>query len=89
MCRVTEIALRLKHLIEQAVPCELKETQITKPHSEIITRGVIELAEEAGDVQDRACVVFCLLICLRWFKRQGEFARFSAALVFLASDRIG
>jgi len=67
---VTEIALRLRHLIEQCVPCELEEDQITRPHSKIITKKVIGAARDAGGSEHRACVVFCLLINRRWWKHQ-------------------
>lgn len=67
---VTEIALRLRHLIEQCVPCELEEEQITRPHSKIITKKVIQAARDAGGDEHRACVVFCLLVNRRWWKHQ-------------------
>ncbi|XXG95190.1 hypothetical protein Hte_001450 [Hypoxylon texense] len=67
---VTKIALRLRYLIEQCVPCELEEQQVTRPHSKIITPKVIKAAKEAGGSENRACVVFCLLIVKRWFKHQ-------------------
>ncbi|KAI5917689.1 hypothetical protein F4810DRAFT_640843 [Camillea tinctor] len=66
----TKVALRLRYLIEESVPCELDEDQITKPHSKVITRNVINAAKEAGGPQNRSCVVFCLLIVKRWFKHQ-------------------
>ncbi|KAK7955707.1 Calcium channel YVC1 [Apiospora aurea] len=67
---VTKIALRLRYLIEEAVPCELEAEEISRPHSRVITPKVIKAAKEAGSEQYRACVVFCLLICKRWFKHQ-------------------
>ncbi|KAK3352876.1 cation channel-like protein [Lasiosphaeria hispida] len=67
---VTEVALRLRHLIEECVPCELDEDQITRPHSKIITKKVIKAAQEAGGKEHRACVVFCLLVNKRWWKHQ-------------------
>lgn len=67
---VTEVALRLRHLIEQCVPCELDESLITRPHSRIITKKVIKAAKEAGGRENRACVVFCLLVNKRWWKHQ-------------------
>lgn len=54
---VTKVALRLRRLIEEAVPCELEEAQITRSHSKIITKGVIKTAKEAGGSEHRACVV--------------------------------
>ena len=67
---VTKVALRLRHLIEECVPCELEESLITQAHSRVITKKVILAAKEAGGEQYRSCVVFCLLVCSRWFKRQ-------------------
>ncbi|KAM0326669.1 hypothetical protein ACHAQA_006539 [Verticillium albo-atrum] len=67
---VTKVALKLRHLIEAAVPCELDEADITKPHSGVITNKVIQAAKEAGGTQHKSCVVFSLLVCKRWFKHQ-------------------
>lgn len=68
---VTKVALRLRYLIEEAVPCELDEDQITRPHSKVITRKVVKAAQEAGGSDNKACVVYCLLVVKRWFKHQG------------------
>lgn len=67
---VTKLALRLHYLIEEVVPYEMEEDQITKPHSRIITNEVIQAAREAGGREYRACVVYCLLVNKRWFKHQ-------------------
>ncbi|KAI1329525.1 hypothetical protein F5Y16DRAFT_365389 [Xylariaceae sp. FL0255] len=67
---VTKVALRLRYLIEESVPCELEEKQITRPHSKIITKSVIKAAKEAGGQEAKACVVYCLLVAKRWFKHQ-------------------
>jgi hypothetical protein len=77
---VTKVALRLRYLIEECVPCELEEDLITKAHSRIITPKVLKAAKEAGGVaphpgsgkrgEYEGCVVYCLLICKRWFKHQ-------------------
>ena len=67
---MTKVALRLRHLIEECVPCELEEEQITRPHSRIITKKVIQAAKEAGGSEHRACVVYCLLVNKRWWKHQ-------------------
>jgi hypothetical protein len=66
---VTRVALRLKYQIEQVIPCELDESRVTTAHSSIITPAVIKCAKEAGGEEYKACVVFCLLICKRWFRR--------------------
>ncbi|KAL2855290.1 hypothetical protein BJY01DRAFT_204386 [Aspergillus pseudoustus] len=67
---VTKVALRLKYQIEQVIPCELDEDSVTSPNSRIITHEVVETAIQAGGDDLRDCVPFCLLVCLRWFKRQ-------------------
>lgn len=67
---VTKIAIRLRYLIEECVPCELDEEAVTRPHSKVITRKVIKAAKEAGGEENKACIVYCLLICKRWFKHQ-------------------
>ncbi|KAI1413899.1 hypothetical protein F5Y13DRAFT_160290 [Hypoxylon sp. FL1857] len=77
---VTKVALRLRYLIEQCVPCELEEEQITRSHSRIITPKVIKLAKEAGGPENRACVVFCLLVVKRWFKHQALVELWDASL---------
>ena len=67
---VTKVALRLKYQIEEIIPCELEEWKVAKANSPIITRKVIQTAKEAGGKEYAACVVYCLLVCKRWFKRQ-------------------
>ncbi|KAF2014117.1 hypothetical protein BU24DRAFT_210579 [Aaosphaeria arxii CBS 175.79] len=67
---VTKIALRLKHQIEQVIPCELEEEAVSKPHSSIITNAVVETARQAGGEHNGSCVVYCLLVVKKWFKQQ-------------------
>jgi hypothetical protein len=67
---VTKIAVRLKYLIEECIPYEVEKDLVTKAHSRIITRKVIQAAKEAGGTEHGACVVYCLLVNKRWFKRQ-------------------
>ncbi|PSR82930.1 hypothetical protein BD289DRAFT_483565 [Coniella lustricola] len=68
---VTKIALRLRYLIEEAVPIELSEDQITQPHSKVISSRVIAAAKDAARCDEHvACVPFCLLVCKRWFQHQ-------------------
>ncbi|KAF2127689.1 hypothetical protein P153DRAFT_320101 [Dothidotthia symphoricarpi CBS 119687] len=69
---VTKIALRLKHQIEQVIPCELEEESIIKSHSPILTTDVLETAKLAGGEEHKACVVFCLLQVKKWFKKQSN-----------------
>ena len=67
---VTKVALRLKHQIEQVIPCELEEDKVTKPHSSILTAAVLETTKKAGGQEYKACVVYCLLVVKKWFKSQ-------------------
>lgn len=67
---VTKVALKLKYQIEQVIPIELDEIKITKANSPVITPKVIKTAREAAGEDNKACVVYCLLVCKRWFKRQ-------------------
>ncbi|KAL8711824.1 MAG: hypothetical protein Q9220_003768 [cf. Caloplaca sp. 1 TL-2023] len=77
---VTKVALRLKYQIEQVIPCELEEWKITKANSPVITKKVIRTAKEAGGKDNAACVIYCLLVCLRWFKRQANLELWDADL---------
>lgn len=67
---MTKIAIRLKYLIERVIPREVEEEKITQPNSPIVTRQVEATAKGAGGEEHKACVVYCLLVCIRWFKRQ-------------------
>ncbi|GKZ39793.1 hypothetical protein AbraIFM66950_001223 [Aspergillus brasiliensis] len=69
---VTKVALRLKYQVEQVIPCELEESDIVSPNSRAITKNVVQTARLAGGDDLQACVPFCLLVCLRWFKLQAE-----------------
>ncbi|KAL8732418.1 MAG: hypothetical protein Q9166_002818 [cf. Caloplaca sp. 2 TL-2023] len=77
---VTKVALRLKYQIEQVIPCELEEWKVTKANSPIITKKVIRTTKEAGGKDHKACVIYCLLVCLRWFKRQANIELWDADL---------
>lgn len=54
---VTKVCLRLRHLVQECVPCEMEESRVTTPHSRIITQQVIKAAKEAGGLEYRGCVV--------------------------------
>ncbi|MCJ1393558.1 hypothetical protein MMC18_006433 [Xylographa bjoerkii] len=77
---VTKVALRLKYQIEQVIPCELEEWKITKANSPVITRKVMRTAKEAGGKDYKSCVVYCLLVCKRWFERQAALELWDAEL---------
>ncbi|KAL2167939.1 hypothetical protein VTG60DRAFT_629 [Thermothelomyces hinnuleus] len=81
--KVTEVALRIRHLIEECVPCELKESHITSPHSNVISPKVIQTAKEAGGREHGACVVFCLLVNKRWWRHQALLELWDADLHYL------
>lgn len=67
---VTKVALRLKYQIETVIPCELDEWKITKAHSSVVTPAVVRTAKSAGGEEYKACVVYCLLVVKKWFKKQ-------------------
>ena len=77
---VTRVALRLRHLIEQTIPCELTEDQVSMPHSKIITKKVVDLAKDAGGRDHQGCVVYALLVNKRWFKKQADLELWDADL---------
>lgn len=58
----------------------MEEFKITKANSPVITRKVIQTAKEAGGKEHQACVVFCLLVCYRWFKKQAGLELWDADL---------
>jgi Ion transport protein len=59
-----------RYQIEEVIPIELPEEKITSANSPVITKKVVKLAKEAGGKEYAACVVYCLLVCKRWFRRQ-------------------
>jgi hypothetical protein len=77
---IAKVALRLKYQIEQVVSCEVEETVLTDPNSRIITDDVVATAKQAGGEDYKACVVYCLLVCLRWFKLQSTIELWDADL---------
>ncbi|KAK3290551.1 cation channel-like protein [Chaetomium fimeti] len=80
---VTEVALRIRHLIEECIPCELKENHVTSPHSKVITSKVVQAAKEAGGREHGACVVYCLLVNKRWWRHQALVELWDADLHYL------
>ena len=54
---VTKVCLRLRHLVQECVPCEMEESKITRSHSRIITHKVVQAAKEAGAQEYKGCVV--------------------------------
>ena len=83
--QVTFVALRLKYMLEQVIPCELPEESITKPHSGVITDEVMKTAKSAGKISGMtedygSCVIYCLLVCKQWFKNQAQLELWDADL---------
>ena len=70
----------MKYQIEKVIPCELEHSVITNPNSDVITKKVIQTAREAGGEEYRACVLFCLIVCLRWFKVQSRVELWDSSL---------
>lgn len=54
---MTKIAIRLRYLVEECIPCEMEAELVTRSHSKIITKEVIQAAREAGGEEHKACVV--------------------------------
>ena len=77
---VTKVALRLKYQIEIVIPCEMDEWKITKAHSNVITPAVVRTAKSAGGEEHKACVVYCLLVVKKWFKKQAILEMWNAEL---------
>ncbi|KAI9887982.1 MAG: hypothetical protein M1823_000239 [Watsoniomyces obsoletus] len=77
---VTKVALRLKYLIEQIIPYEIDEARITKANSPILTKDVEKTAKGAAGEDNGACVVFCLMVCRDWFKRQSVLELYDSEL---------
>ncbi|KAK9367697.1 hypothetical protein V1509DRAFT_625959 [Lipomyces kononenkoae] len=67
---VMSVALRLKAMIDAIVPIELKESRITRPGgASVITKSVLQLALEAAEGPNKACVIYALLTCKQWYRR--------------------
>ena len=60
--------------------CEVAEAVLTDPNSRIITDDVVATSRQAGGEDYKASVVYCLLVCLRWFKLQSSVELWDADL---------
>jgi hypothetical protein len=58
----------------------VEESILTDPNSRIISDDVVATAKQAGGEDYKACVVYCLLVCLRWFKLQSSVELWDADL---------
>ncbi|PNY23503.1 Calcium channel YVC1 [Tolypocladium capitatum] len=96
---VTKVCLRLRHLIQECVPCEMEESRITTPHSRIVTPKVVKAAKEAGGQEYRGCVVrcsgtlrllvYCLLVNQRWFRHEALVELWDSDLHKLRAEACG
>ncbi|EHK25056.1 calcium permeable channel [Trichoderma virens Gv29-8] len=86
---VTKVCLRLRHLVQECVPCEMEESRITTPHSRIITPHVIRAAKEAGGQEYKGCVVYALLVNQRWFTHEANVELWDAGLHKLRAEACG
>ncbi|KAL7795152.1 calcium permeable channel [Trichoderma ceciliae] len=86
---VTRVCLRLRHLVQECVPCEMEESRITTPHSRIITPQVIRAAKEAGGQENKGCVVYSLLVNQRWFTHEADVELWDAELHNLRAEACG
>lgn len=89
--QVWRIASNLKKLIDQIIPIEFKEEDITQPNSPVLNEQVIALVyEAAGGKGDgklgssshryQASIVFCLLKVCGWYWQQSEFELYDTGL---------
>jgi hypothetical protein len=90
--QATLVALRLRHQIERVLPCEVEPGRITAAHGDVLTDAVLATARSAGDLPGSAangdgddgqraeCVVFCLLVVARWFRKQALLELWDAEL---------
>lgn len=46
----------------------------------MVTKGVVDTARNAGGENYRACILYCLLVCVRWFKIQATVELWDADL---------
>ncbi|KAF4966574.1 hypothetical protein FSARC_5816 [Fusarium sarcochroum] len=86
---VMKVCLRLRHLVRECVPCELEESAITRSHSTVITNKVVQAAKEAGGQRYESCVVYALLVNMRWFKREAIVELWDADLHDLRATACG
>lgn len=66
--KVTQVARKIRHLMVQLIPMQVKETHITNPKSRIITDSVLKLVEFAAK-DEPGCVSFCCVWVARYFHR--------------------
>lgn len=64
--KVTQVARKIRHLMVQLIPIEVKESHILNPKSRIITNSVLDLIESAAD-DEPGCVIFCCVWVARYF----------------------
>lgn len=67
----------------------MEEQLVTKPHSQVITSKVVKAAKEAGGQENRSCVVYCLLVNMRWFRAEATVELWDADLHTLRATACG
>jgi hypothetical protein len=67
----------------------MEESEVTKSHSRIITRKVVKAAKEAGGPDHAACVVYALLVNMRWFRHEATVELWDADLHKLRAKSCG
>ena len=77
---MTKVALRLKYQIEEVIPFEIPVEKVVCANSPVVTKKVVQTAKEAGGKDYAPCVVYCLLVCKRWFRRQANLELWDADL---------
>ncbi|BFZ55795.1 Calcium channel yvc1 [Savitreella phatthalungensis] len=66
--KVTLVARKIRHLINQLIPVQIDEALVTTPRGHVITTKVLDLVQEAGGDLP-GCVVYCCLYVCRYFRR--------------------
>ncbi|KAK9460736.1 uncharacterized protein V1516DRAFT_677511 [Lipomyces oligophaga] len=89
--QITDVALKIKVLVDTIIPIEIKESRITRPGSaNVITDDVIKLALDAAK-DSKGCIIFAILTVHDWYKKIGKLELFDADLYALkctACERI-
>ena len=68
--QVTQAARKIKYLVTELIPLQVKESHLTNPKSRIITNKVLDLCERAASESGVAgCVVYACLYCAQFFHR--------------------
>ena len=87
---VTKVCLRLRHLIQECIPCEMELSRITTPHSRIITPKVVKAAKDAGSQRvQRLCGVLRCWSTSQWFRHEALTELWDSGLHKLRAEACG